>query len=87
MQQHGSNEIIILSEVSQKLKLERQHVIITYTWNLKYDTNERLRNRNSLTAIGNRLVFAKGEEVRGGKGWEFGSSRCKHVGWIERVLL
>ena len=32
-------EIIILSEVSQKEK-DKCHMIITYMWNLKYDTNE-----------------------------------------------
>ena len=32
-------EIIILSEVSQKEK-DKYHVIITYMWSLKYDTDE-----------------------------------------------
>ena len=32
-------EIMILSEVSQKEK-DKYHMIITYMWNLKYDTNE-----------------------------------------------
>ena len=32
-------EIIILSEGSQKEK-DKYHMIITYMWNLKYDTNE-----------------------------------------------
>ena len=32
-------EIIIPSEVSQKEK-DKYHMIITYMWNLKYDTNE-----------------------------------------------
>ena len=31
---------IILSEVSEKEK-EKYHCDITYTWNLKYNTNER----------------------------------------------
>ena len=30
-------------------------------WNLKYDTNELLRNGNRLTDIGNRLLVTKGE--------------------------
>ena len=35
---------------------------ITYTWNLKYGTNEPIyRNRNRLTDIENTLVVAKGE--------------------------
>ena len=32
-------EIITVSEVSQKEK-DKYHMIITYMWNLKYDTNE-----------------------------------------------
>ena len=32
-------EIIILSEVSQKEK-DKYRMIIPYTWNLRYDTNE-----------------------------------------------
>ena len=32
-------EIMILSEVSQKEK-DKYHMIITYMWNLKYNTNE-----------------------------------------------
>ena len=32
-------EIIILSKVSQTEK-DKYHMIITYMWNLKYDTNE-----------------------------------------------
>ena len=31
-------EIIILSKVSQKEK-DKYHIIITYMWSLKYDTN------------------------------------------------
>ena len=31
-------EIIILSKISQ----EKDNTIITYIWNLKYDTNERI---------------------------------------------
>ena len=38
-------------------------------WNLKYDTNELIRNR--LTDVENRLVVAKGEEDGGGIDWEF----------------
>ena len=35
-------------------------------WNLKYDTNEHIYERNRLTDMENRLVVAKWEEV--GKG-------------------
>ena len=61
-------EIIILSEGSQKRKLERQITHdITYTWNLKYDTNEQLQNRKSIKAIGDRLGVTKGEEAGEGR--------------------
>ena len=40
---------------------------ITYTWNLKYDTNEQLQNRKSLKAIGDRLGVTKGEEAGEGR--------------------
>ena len=58
--------------------------MITYMWNLKYDTNE-LQNRNRLTDIeNNRLEAAKGEGGGGGMDWEFGISRCKllYKEWI-----
>ena len=37
-------EIIILSEVSQTEK-DKYHLIITYMWNLKNDTNELIYKR------------------------------------------
>ena len=37
-------------------------------WNLKYNTNKHLQNRNRLTDIENRLVVAKGEEWWGRDG-------------------
>ena len=40
-------EIIILSEVSQKEKVIPHD--ITYTWNLKYDTNELIYETDSQT--------------------------------------
>ena len=47
-------------------KSERERQIpydVTYMWNLKYDTNELLWNRNRLTDIENRLVVAKWDGV------------------------
>ena len=37
----------------------------------------------------NRLVIAKGEEVWGGRGWEFGVSKCKllYTEWINNKVL
>ena len=78
-------EIIILIKVSQNEKDETPHGI-TYTWNLKYSTNEPIykTERDSLT------VVAKGEEGWEGKVSESGISRCKllYIGWRNnRVLL
>ena len=58
-------------------------------WNLKYDTNELIQDRNSVTDIENRLPVAKDEESTGGKDWEFGVSRCKRVyrEWINNKVL
>ena len=55
-------EVIILSEISQK---DRQLPYITYTWNLKYDTNEHIYEAETDTE--SRLVVAKGERV--GEEW------------------
>ena len=38
---------------------------MTYKWNLKYDTNKHLQNRNQLTDIENKLMVTKEE-----RGWE-----------------
>ena len=78
-------EMIILIKVSQNEKDKTPHGI-TYTWNLKYSTNEPIykTERDSMT------VVAKGEEGWGGKVSEFGISRCKllYIGWRKnRVLL
>ena len=34
-------------------------------------------------------MVAKGNKGRGGKDWEFGTSRCKllYIGWINKVLF
>ena len=52
-------------------------------WNLKYDTNQHLQNKQ-LIDIKNRLVVAEGEGLEEGRGWEFGISRFKPVciGWL-----
>ena len=53
-------------------------------WNLKYDANFVLQNKNRLIDIENRLVVAKGEQGGGRMDWEFGISRCKllYIEWI-----
>ena len=53
-------EIIILNEVSHKEK-EKYHDI-TYTWNLKYDTNEPIYEMERFTDTENRFAVAKREE-------------------------
>ena len=45
--------------------------------NIKYDTNELIRDRNRPTDIENRLVVAKREGDREGRGGESGVSRYK----------
>ena len=59
-------------------------------WNLKKRYKRTyLQNRNRLTDIENRLVFAKGEGGGRGTEWEFGVSRCKllHLEWINNKVL
>ena len=64
-------EILILSEVSQK---ERQILRgITYMWNLKYGTNERIYEIE--TDIEDRLVAAKGQGSGSEMDGEFEVSR------------
>ena len=48
-----------------------------------------LQDRNRLTDIKNRLVFAKGEEVGGGMEWEVRGSIGKllYIEWINKALL
>ena len=62
---------------------------ITYMWNLKWDTNELIYERNRLTNIENRLMAAKEERSGGGMEWDFGVSRCKllYIGWINSKVL
>ena len=74
-------------------KSERERQIpyeITYTWNLKYNTNELIyETETDSQDIENRLVGAK--EVGTGRRmqWEFGISRCKliYITWINNKVL
>ena len=50
---------------------------MTYTWNLKYDTNEPIKKQKQTTDQENRLVVAKGEGIGRGIEWEVGVSRCE----------
>ena len=51
---------------------------ITYTRNLKYDTNEFICETATATQMQRTDVWLpKGEMGRGGLDWEFGISRCK----------
>ena len=72
---------------TKRSKSERERQMpydITYMWNLKYDTNELLWNRNRLTDIENRLVVAKGGVAGERWGWEFGVNSCKllYLEWV-----
>ena len=56
------------------MKSERERQIpydVTYTWNLKYDTNEPIYEIETDSRIEDRLTVAKGEWDEGGKDWEF----------------
>ena len=59
---------------TKQSKSEREGQIpydITYKWNLKYDTNERIYETDRQTHRQNRLVVAKGEWGREGLGvWD-----------------
>ena len=72
-------------------KSERKTNIIQYYlwWNLKDKTNEPIYNRNRLTNIENRLLFASGEVNGGGMDREFEISRYEvfYTQWINKVLL
>ena len=50
---------------------------ILYIWNLKYDTNQHIYEREIDSQTENRLVVARREVVGLGKNWELGISRCK----------
>ena len=73
-----------------KSKRERQIPYdITYMWNLKYDTNELIYEKEIDPQIENRLVVAKGKWGEGGLYWEFGTSKCKLfcIKWINNKVL
>ena len=72
-----------LEIITLKVKKERERQIpynITYTWTVKYVTNE---NRNRLKDMGNRLVVVKrvigwrGQKGGRGMDWAFGLTSCK----------
>ena len=59
---------------------------ITYTWNLKYGTNELIYEK--------KQIHRHREQTRGcrsgrGMDWEFGVGRCKPLyrEWTDKVLL
>ena len=58
-------EVIIVREVSQKEK--DKHHVITYMWNLKYDTNDLIyKTEKRLIDTENKLKVTKGERGYGG---------------------
>ena len=67
-------EIIILSEVSQKEK--EISYVITYTWNLKYGTNELIYEAETESQTERTDLWLLQERVCGeGMNWELGVSR------------
>ena len=58
-------------------------------WNLKYDTNKPIYEKETVMDTENRLVVAKGEGVGEGMEWEVGVSRCKllYREWINNKVL
>ena len=57
-------------------------------WNLKYDTNEPIWNRNRLTKTEN-LWLPRGMMYRRAMNWNFGISRCKllYIEWKSNKVL
>ena len=63
---------------------------MTYTWNLKYDTNEpTYKTETDSQAYKTDFEVAKREWVWGKVEWEFGISRCKllHIEQINNKVL
>ena len=55
---------------------ERQRLYITYTWNLKLDTDElTCETETELLDIESRLGVSRRRGRWGGRDWEFGVSR------------
>ena len=84
----NTDATIILSETSQKEKDTLPHDI-TYTWNLKWDTNKLLWKRDRFTGIASRLVGIKREKLEGGMDWQVMASRCNllYTEWISNKVL
>ena len=51
-------------------------------WNLKYDTNTSMKKKQT------HRHREKSVAAKGGKDWEFGTSRCKlvYIGWINNKV-
>ena len=78
-------EIVILSSSTGERQIPCD---ITYMWNLKYDTNQRIcETETDSTRHKEQTCGCQGE--RRGMTWEFGVSRCKllYTEWINKVLL
>ena len=50
---------------------------ITYTWNLKYNTNKHIYKIEIYSDVENRFVVAKGEQGWEEKDWKFETSKYK----------
>ena len=58
--------------------------MISHIWNLKYDTKERIYEKETGLQTKRTDVAAKGEKGQGKMAWIFGVSKCKPV-YIEQI--
>ena len=58
-------------------------------WNLKYDTNLSMKQKQTHRHREQTSGFQGGRGSRGGMDWEFGISRCKllYIEWINNKVL
>ena len=78
---YQTNKKYLISEISQKEK-DKYHMI-SYMWNLSYDTNEPIYETEMESQTW-RLVVAKGEGLGEGMEWEVEVSRCELL-CLERI--
>ena len=76
-------ETLILSEVKRKT-----NNVITYIWNLIYDTNEPF-HREEIHGLGEQTCGCQGGGGGSGMNWEFWVNRCKllHLEWISSCCI
>ena len=73
-------ESTTFGEISQSEKKKKVLYVFTYTWNLKYKTNECIQqNRTRLTDVENKLVDMSGGRQGGRAQWGMGLRCIKHM--------